>query len=235
MVPHDQLVAVHAPFGEVEWPGTLEHIERPIPRGVPLILAPVTSGKTLLERVEDRGRWPGVRQRYCTSEHKTGPIERELRRYLKAHPRFEGRLVNALGLRRDESRDRAKRMPWRRNERMSVAGREVYDWLPVFELTAGDVFRVIGDAGQAPHWIYSQGVSRCSCSFCIFGSRADLRRAAELSRDLYRTYAGLERHMGHTLSPSRIPLTELTGIALDTAKRESSTRLRVRLRNPNAP
>ena len=41
--------------------------------------------------------------------------------------------------------------------------------------------------------------------------------------------------MGHTLSPSRIPLTELTGIPLDTAKRESSTRRRVRLRNPNTP
>ena len=122
VVPHDQLVAVHAPLEEVEWPGMMEHIERTNPRGVPLILAPVTSGKTLLERVEDRGRWPGVRQRYCTSEHKTEPIERELRRYLKAHPRFEGRVVNALGLRKDESRDRAKRIPWRRNERMSVAG-----------------------------------------------------------------------------------------------------------------
>ena len=44
-----------------------------------------------------------------------------------------------MGLRRDESRDRAKRVPWRRNERMSVAGREVYDWLPVFDLTGEDV------------------------------------------------------------------------------------------------
>ena len=161
VVPHDQLVAVHAPLGEVEWPGTMEHIERTIPRGVPLILAPVTSGKTLLERVEDRGRWPGVRQRYCTSEHKTGPIERELRRYLKAHPRFEGRVVNALGLRKDESRDRAKRIPWRRNERMSVAGREVYDWLPVFELTTEDVFRVIRDAGYGPEQVHRLA-QRCS-------------------------------------------------------------------------
>ena len=26
-VPCDQLVVVHAPLGEVEWPGTIEHIE----------------------------------------------------------------------------------------------------------------------------------------------------------------------------------------------------------------
>ena len=41
---------------------------------------------------------------------------------------------------------------------------------------------------------------------------ADLRRAAELRPDLYRTYAELERRIGHTLSPTRRPLPEVTGI-----------------------
>ena len=59
-VPRDRLVVVHAPLGEVEWPGTVEHIEKTIPAGVPLILAPVASGKSLLELVEERGRFPGV-------------------------------------------------------------------------------------------------------------------------------------------------------------------------------
>ena len=31
IVPHEHLLAVHAPLGEVEWPGTVEHIERTIP------------------------------------------------------------------------------------------------------------------------------------------------------------------------------------------------------------
>ena len=217
IVPCDQLVAVHAPLGEVEWPGTVEHIENTIPPGVPLIMAPVTSGKTLLERIEERGRFPSRSARFCTSDTKRGPIERELRRYLKAHPRFEGRLVNALGIRRDESRDRARRIPWRRNERMSVAGREVFDWLPVFELTTEDVFRVIAEAGQSPHPVYSFGLTRCSCSFCIFASRSDLRRAAELRPDLYAKYAQLERRIAHTLSPTRKYLPELTGIPVEGA------------------
>ena len=97
VVPRDQLVAVHAPLGEVEWPGTVEHIKATIPPGVPLILAPVASGKTLLERVEERGMWPSPAARYCTAEHKRGPIERELRRHLKAHPHFGGLIVNAMG------------------------------------------------------------------------------------------------------------------------------------------
>ncbi len=63
---------------------------------------------------------------------------------------------------------------------MSVAGREVFDRLPVFDLSTEDVLRVIRDAGQSPHPAYADGMSRFSCSFCILASQADLRRAAEL-------------------------------------------------------
>ncbi len=216
-VSRDQLVVVHAPLGEVEWPGTVEHVENTMPAGVPLIFARMASGKTLLDRVEERGKWPGIRQRWCTAGLKRGPIERELRRYLKAHPRFEGRLISAMGLRRDESTDRAKRIPWKRNDRNSRAGREWFDWLPVFDLTTGDVFQVIRDAGQSPHWVYAQGLSRCSCSFCIFSPNFALRRAAELRPDLHKKYAEIEKRIGHTLSPSGIPLPELTGIPADPA------------------
>ena len=31
--PRDQLLIVHAPLGEVEWPGTIAHIENTIPSG----------------------------------------------------------------------------------------------------------------------------------------------------------------------------------------------------------
>ena len=222
IVPHNQLLIVHAPLGEVEWPGTIRHIEATLPQGVPLIFAPVTSGKSLLDRIEERGKFPGVRQRFCTSEHKRGPIERELRRYLNAHPRFGGRLVNAMGMRADESAARARKDPWRRNDRMSVAGREVFDWLPVFHLAAEDVFRVIREAGQRPHWIYRY-LSRCSCSFCIFSSPEDLRQAAALRPGLYRRYAQTEVRIGHTLSPTRRFLPEITGIPADpTAPTDSS-------------
>lgn len=61
---------------------------------------------------------------------------------------------------------------------------------------------------------YAVGMSRLSCSFCILASRADLRRATELRPDLYRTYAELERRIGHTLSPTRRPLPEVTRVPL---------------------
>ena len=158
-----------------------------------------------------------MRNRFCTSDLKVSPIERELRRYLKAHPRFGGRTVSAVGIRRDESNARSKRIPWARNDRNSRAGREWFDWLPIFDLTTNDVFRIIRDARQSPHWVYAEGLSRCSCSLCTFSSKSDIRRAAELCPDLYQSYAALEERIGHTLSPSGVPLPRLTGIPADPA------------------
>lgn len=214
IVPHYQLAIFHAPLETVEWPGTVDHIQRTTPAGVPFIQAPVTSGETLLERIERRGRFPDRRRRYCTSDYKRTPIEREIRRHLKANPQFRGQVISAMGIRRDESAERARRTPWKRDDRNSVAGRDWYDWLPIFELSKAEVFETIQAAGQMPHPVYAQGLSRCSCSFCIFSSRADLRRAAELRPRLYTQYAALERRIGHTLSPSRTPLPELTGIPI---------------------
>ena len=235
IVPLEQLLVVHAPLGDVEWPGTIEHIERTIAPDVPLLLARTASGKSLLERIEERGRFPSASVRYCTSDTKRTPIERELRRYLKAHPRFGGLVVNAMGMRASESPARAKLVPWRRIERNSRAGRQWFDWLPIHHLATPDVFRVIREAGQSPHWIYARGVSRCSCAFCILASRSDLRRAAELRPGLYRQYVELERRIGHTLSPTRVPLPRLTGIAVEPAPASLRPCERLRLDRGTTP
>ena len=235
IVPREQLLVVHAPLGEIEWPGTVEHIERTIPPHVPLVLAPVASGKTLLERIEERGMFPSSAARWCTSDFKRTPIERELRRYLKAHPRFGGRIVSAMGMRASESPARSRLVPWRRSDRNSRAGREWYDWLPIHGLEKAEVFRVIRDDGQSPHWAYAAGMSRLSCSFCILASRADLCRAAELRPRLYRQYVALERRIGHTLSPTRVPLPRLTGIPVEPARASLRPCERLRLDHGATP
>ena len=167
IVPRDQLVVVHAPLGEVDWPGTVAHIEATTPVGVPFIPARVTSGKTLLDRIEERGMFPSNSARWCTSDAKRSPIERELRRYLKANPRFGGLIVSAMGMRATESPARSKLAPWKRNSRNSKAGREWFDWLPIHALETPDVFRIIREAGQAPHWAYAAGMSRVTSTVWV--------------------------------------------------------------------
>ena len=67
IVPREQLLVVHAPLGEVEWPDTVAKIEATLPDGVPLIFAPVTSGKSLLQSIQERGQFPSASVRWCTS------------------------------------------------------------------------------------------------------------------------------------------------------------------------
>ncbi len=205
-LPADQLVLVHAPLGRVEWPGTLSHI-RATTAGMPLILA--RAKEDLLAMVRRRGYWPTPAIRNCTSDKKRGPIERELRRYLKANPHFEGRIVSCMGLRADEGRDRAKRAPVTYSARNSKAGRHWIDWLPIHDFTEKQVFDTIAAAGEKPHWVYAKGMTRCSCSFCIMATPRDLRLAAQLRPRLAAEYIALEEEIGHTLSPTRRPLREI--------------------------
>ena len=207
-IPARQMVVVHAPLGRVEWPGTLAHIRATI-GDLPLLLA--RSRTDLFSIVRRRGYWPTPAIRNCTSDLKRGPIARELRRYLKANPRFGGRIVNCLGLRADESRDRAKRPALSYSAANSRAGRHWIDWLPIHDLTERAVFATIAAAGQRPHWVYGAGMRRCSCSFCIMATPEDLRRAAQLRPRLAADYVALEEDIGHTLSPTRRTLRAILG------------------------
>jgi 3'-phosphoadenosine 5'-phosphosulfate sulfotransferase (PAPS reductase)/FAD synthetase len=210
IVPDDQLLVVHAVLGEVEWEGTIDHVHA-TSAGLPVVLAhPVTS---FFEMVERRGMFPSPANRQCTSDLKRGPIEREIRRYLKANPRFGGLIVNCMGMRAEESTDRAKLTTFKRSERNSKAGRTWFEWLPIHGWTVDQVFGAIARAGQKPHWAYAAGMSRLSCCFCIMASAADLTTAAKLKPDLYRRYVETERRLGFTLSMSRKSLPEITGVA----------------------
>ena len=182
-IPRDQLLIVHATLGNVEWPGTISHIKH-TGFGLPLVIA--TPRRSFFEMVRARGMFPSPKYRQCTSDQKRGPIERELRRYLAANPRFGGRIVSAMGMRADESAARRSRPEVRLNARNSVAGRTWVDWLPIHGLTRREVFETIAAAGQESHWAYGAGMSRLSCSFCIMSSLADLRCAARLSPRIVR-------------------------------------------------
>ena len=210
IVPANQLIVVHAHLAEVEWDGSIEHIKATIGDTALVIAYP---NKTFFDMVEHRGMFPSPSTRQCTSDLKRGPIEREIRRYLKAHPEFDGLVVNCMGMRAEESPGRAKLQEFKLNEGNSKAGREWYDWLPIHELTEQQVFDKITAAGQLPFWTYAEGMKRKSCSFCIMACQSDLTIAARLRPDLYKRYVETERRLGFTLSMSRKPLTEITGIA----------------------
>lgn len=210
VIPAHQLLVIHAALGDVEWDGCEELIRDTIGDAPLIVCEAVTDFWGMVER---RGMFPSPSNRQCTSDLKRTPIEREIRRYLKAHPEFGGLVVNCTGLRAEESPARKKLEPLKFSAKGSKAGREWWEWLPIHDMTELEVFRTIAQAGQKPHWVYAAGMRRKSCAFCIMACDSDLTRAAELRPELYGRYVAKERELGFTLSMSRRTLPEITGIA----------------------
>lgn len=206
LVPASLLAVIHADLGVIEWDGVIEHIRATIDSPLSIVRAVDRNGHPieLLERIEQRAAqrpdapaWPSAKIRYCTSDLKRAPIEKEIRADLQ---RRGARLaVNCIGLRAEESPSRAKRSPLVLNTRLSKAGREIYDWLPIHHWLSAEVFQRIAAAGQQPHPAYRAGNERLSCVFCIFGSNNDLQNGARARPELAARYIELERKIGRTM------------------------------------
>jgi 3'-phosphoadenosine 5'-phosphosulfate sulfotransferase (PAPS reductase)/FAD synthetase len=218
LVPHDQLVVVHADLGAIEWDGVQEHIRATVSHPVNVVRAVFADGseKTLLEQVRRRYAarpdvpcWPSSSTRFCTSDLKRDPIHKFIRNDLKARGKLIG--VNCTGLRAQESPARAKRATLELNKRLSKAGRSVYEWLPIHHLTTIEVFAVIAQAGQLPFHAYQEGNERLSCVFCIFGCQGDLRNGARQRPELLQEYVDLERETGYTFFHKQSLLEKIAG------------------------
>lgn len=215
IIPPQQLLVVHASLGKYEWKGALEHAEQQARNaGVPFIVARAV--KTFREMVEHRylvrpgpnsSCWPSSANRQCTSDLKRGPIEREVRRYVKEHG-FSC-VVSCMGMRAQESPSRAKRETWTPNKRGTIPGRAWFEWLPIHDLHAGQVFETILRAGQKPHWAYGVGNGRLSCVFCIFGSPKDIANGRRHRPELFAEFREIEQRTGYTMHQSRRSLDEL--------------------------
>lgn len=210
LIPADQLVVVHATLGEVEWQGTIEHIQATIGDSEFHVCRNVR--KDFLSMVEQRGKFPSNSCRQCTSDLKRDPIATLVRGLCRA--KGKTKIVNCMGLRAQESPARAKKETFKISKRFTTAGRTWFEWLPIHDLSIDQVFETIAAKGQKPHWAYACGMSRLSCSFCILASAGDLTRAAQLRPELYAKYVALEKKIGHTLQMSGLPLTTITGIAV---------------------
>jgi len=209
LVPDEQIIWIHCPLKGVEWAGGVEQVRRYKPRNVPLIFADaideMEAQKWLLDWVIRRGMWPSKTRRWCTSDFKRGPIRREIRRYADKHGYHI--IVDAQGLRAEESTDRASRAAFEplASEHGNVSRalgkkREWYSWSPIKWDSTKEIFTAIHEADQIPMWTYLEGMTRSSCAFCIMGSMGDLRRAAQLAPKLYAAYVAVEKYIGHTIN-----------------------------------
>ncbi|WP_051407425.1 phosphoadenosine phosphosulfate reductase family protein [Nocardia sp. CNY236] len=203
----DRLTVVHADLGESEWPGTVQlaaahaaHYELPFTTAARR--HPNGAVETILERVAARGRWPDAKRRWCTSDHKRGPIRKEMTRIV-TNLRESGkvlrrpvRLLNIMGLRAEESAARARRAPFAFDATASNGRREVYNWHPIHSWSTARVWRRIEQADLEVHPAYAD-MSRLSCRFCVLARRKDLIAAAHLNPEYAARHAEVESDIGH--------------------------------------
>src|SRR4051794_442768 len=145
-LPRDRLVVAHADLGRVEWPGTRELAEEQA-RHYGLAFTVVSRGQgDLLDHIARRGKFPSPSVRFCTSDHKRGPVSTLLtelaRRSRRAGVR-RPRLLNCLGMRAQESPARARLPAFGYDVRASNGRRHVDAWLPLHSWSVGQVWQRI--------------------------------------------------------------------------------------------
>lgn len=224
LIPVNQILIIHADLPGADWPKTWEHVKNTC-TGLQVIKCQAV--KTFMDMINHRKMWPSPANRQCTSDLKRGPIEKVIRHYIKNN-NLSGLVVNCMGIRAEESVMRGKglnKADYKTtgipttlvyDNRNSKAGREVYQWYPIFKLTTVEVFELIKKAGQAPHWAYFRGMKRLSCMFCIMASKEDLKTAAQIMPEVYKQYCDKEKELNFTfampVNGKRKFLPEITGI-----------------------
>ncbi len=163
--------------------------------------------KTYLEMVRRRGMFPSAQFRQCTSDLKRGPIQK----FLRTLP--EKTIINCMGMRAEESSQRARQSPWSLDPAMSSNGRTVYNWLPIFEETTEQVLAWHWDNAIPLHPVYVPDyhrdgttggyLRRLSCRVCIFATDHDVRMIQQHDREAFDQVSALEQETGFTMKAGR--------------------------------
>lgn len=195
----ERIVVVHSDLGRVEWKGTRELAEEQADHyGLRFEVVSRTQND-LLDHVMARGKWPSSSARYCTSDHKRGPISTLFTKLTaESNLRRPVRILNCLGMRAQESPARSKLKAFERDKRNTNGRRQVDRWLPIHEWTVRQVWARIEKSGVRHHYAYDLGMPRLSCVFCIFAPEAALLVAGKHNPELLAEYVATEEKIDHT-------------------------------------
>lgn len=220
--PRARRMAIHADLGRAEWASTPETVERVAAEaGIPLTVVRrpagdlvdrwiqrFESGKQRYEALETYnliGPWSSASLRFCQSEMKAAVIGPAVARMHQG-----AQVISILGLRRDESHNRASIPIARVDERYAKAGNRhgtrMMIWNPLADWTSDDVFRAHRLLGILLHEAYTTwGSSRLSCRYCIFASLQDLEASASApaNAEVYRELVGIEARSTFPFQPTR--------------------------------
>lgn len=153
-----------------EHPATYEYLRGELAR----VIGPIEEIRASLqmeELIQKKGMFPSRLRRFCTQELKVFPMQRHLRALMDSGED----VVNAVGIRHEESVARASLPEWEWAD-----GFDCEVWRPLIRWTEADVIAIHKRHGLRPNPLYLQGASRVGCWPCIYARKAEIRMLAEI-------------------------------------------------------
>jgi len=195
----DRITVVHADLGRAEWSKTKElAAEQAAHYGARFEVVSRPQGD-LLDHIQERGMFPSSSARYCTSDHKRGQVSKVMTMLVDERNSYRPiKILSCMGLRAEESPNRAKLPQLKRDARQTNGKRIVDVWLPIQDWSTDQVWERIRQAGTRYHPAYDLGMGRLSCVFCIFAPKQQLVLAGKHNPELLEQYVQVEREIGHT-------------------------------------
>jgi 3'-phosphoadenosine 5'-phosphosulfate sulfotransferase (PAPS reductase)/FAD synthetase len=163
-------------FADTGWehPDTYEYILGPLQDKlgpIDVVRSPVGGFAAWCRK---KGMFPGrtPSRRWCTSVLKLEPIAAWM-------SQFDGPVVNAVGVRREESEARARLPEWDKPRGRAKWG-DVEIWRPLLHWTKQQVIDIHQRHGLAPNPLYLQGAERVGCWPCVCSGKKAIRLVADL-------------------------------------------------------
>lgn len=124
----------------------------------------VPTGNPFLDLCIWKGRFPSSKAAFCSEELKRNPIIRQVQ-----NPLLDAGddVVSWQGVRRDESLRRSTLPECELKLRRDDTGAELWNYRPILDWTAADVFAMHDKHGIKKNPLYSQGMGRVGCMPCI--------------------------------------------------------------------
>ncbi|MEM9489760.1 MAG: phosphoadenosine phosphosulfate reductase family protein [Myxococcota bacterium] len=144
------------------------------------------SSEGMVSLIQRKAMFPGRMARFCTQELKTKLMKAYMARLQDNH----GDVINAIGVRRAESRARSKLSEWEWSDAV-----DCQVWRPLIAWTEEDVIAIHKRHDIRPNPLYLKGASRVGCWPCIFACKNEIRMVAELDPGRIDVIRELEQHV----------------------------------------
>lgn len=174
--------AVHMDTGW-EHPTTDEYLRETLPRHIGPIewLEPE---RRMVELIRHKGMFPGRINRFCTQYLKLFPIQEYFDKHFST-----GTVLNAVGIRADESKARARLTEFENIEWCS-------QWRPLLNWTVDDVVAIHRRHDCPPNPLYlKSGITRVGCWPCIFARKKEIQLVADTTPERIEVIRELEVHV----------------------------------------